>query len=58
MGLVVIEIKGEQQRDPSVLEEINLEYSSEGLMLKLKLRYCGHLMQSQLIGRNPDAGKD
>ena len=30
---------------PSVLEEINSEYSSEGLMLKLKLQYSGHLMQ-------------
>ena len=29
----------------SVLEEINPEYSLEGLMLKLKLRYFSHLMQ-------------
>ena len=29
----------------SVLKEINLEYSLEGLMLKLKLQYFGHLMQ-------------
>ena len=28
-----------------ILKEINPEYSLEGLMLKLKLRYCGHLMQ-------------
>ena len=28
----------------SVLKEINPEYSSEGLMLKLKLQYFGHLM--------------
>ena len=27
-----------------ILEEINPEYSSEGLMLKLKLQYFGHLM--------------
>ena len=26
-------------------EEINPEYSLEGLMLKLKLQYFGHLMQ-------------
>ena len=26
-------------------KEINLEYSLEGLMLKLKLQYFGHLMQ-------------
>ena len=28
-----------------ILKEINLEYSLEGLMLKLKLQYFGHLMQ-------------
>ena len=30
----------------SVLKEINPEYSLEGLMLKLKLQFFGHLMQS------------
>ena len=29
----------------SVLKEINPEYSLEGLILKLKLQYFGHLMQ-------------
>ena len=29
----------------SILREINLEYSLEGLMLELKLQYFGHLMQ-------------
>ena len=29
----------------SVLKEINAEYSLEGLMLRLKLQYFGHLMQ-------------
>ena len=29
----------------SILKEISPEYSLEGLMLKLKLQYCGHLMQ-------------
>ena len=29
----------------SILKEISLEYSLEGLMLKLKLQYFGHLMQ-------------
>ena len=28
----------------SILKEINSEYSLEGLMLKLKLQYFGHLM--------------
>ena len=29
----------------SILEEISPEYTLEGLMLKLKLQYFGHLMQ-------------
>ena len=29
----------------SILKEINLEYSLEGLILKLKLQYFGHLIQ-------------
>ncbi|KAM7237523.1 hypothetical protein CapIbe_011767, partial [Capra ibex] len=29
--------------DQSILKEINPEYSLEGLMLKLKLQYLGHL---------------
>ena len=28
-----------------ILKEINLDYSLEGLMLKLKLQYSGHLMR-------------
>ena len=28
-----------------ILKEISLEYSLEGLMLKMKLQYFGHLMQ-------------
>ena len=31
--------------DQSILKEISPEYSLEGLMLKLKLQYGGHLMQ-------------
>ena len=40
----------------SILKEISPEYSLEGLMLKLKLQYFGHLMW--LIGKDPDDGKD
>ena len=29
----------------SILQEINPEYTLDGLMLKLKLQYFGHLMQ-------------
>ena len=43
---------GEDSRDPwtarrsnqSILKEINPEISLEGMMLKLKLQYFGHLM--------------
>ena len=34
-----------QRLNQSILKEINPEYSLEGLMLKLKLQYFGHLMQ-------------
>ena len=33
-----------RRSNQSILKEINPEYSLEGLMLKLKLRYFGHLM--------------
>ena len=35
----------ERRSNQSILKEINPEYSLEGLMLKLKLQYSGHLMQ-------------
>ena len=35
----------EIQRDQSILKDISPEYSLEGLMLKQKLQYFGHLMQ-------------
>ena len=31
--------------DQKILKEISPEYSLEGLMLKLKFQYCGHLMR-------------
>ena len=34
-----------KRSNQSILKEINLEYSLEVLMLKLKLQYFGHLMQ-------------
>ena len=33
-----------RRSNKSTLKEISLEYSLEGLMLKLKLRYFGHLL--------------
>ena len=35
----------ERRSNQSILKEINPEYSLEGLMLKLKLQFFGHLMQ-------------
>ena len=34
-----------KRSNQSILKEIKSEYSLEGLMLKLKLQYFGHLMQ-------------
>ena len=34
-----------RRSNQSILKEINLEYSLEGLMLNLKLQYFGHLME-------------
>ena len=34
-----------RRSNQSFLKEISLEYSLQGLMLKLKLQYCGHLTQ-------------
>ena len=43
---------------PDFLKEISPEYSLEGLMLKLKLQYFGHLMRrTDSLEKNPDAGK-
>ena len=33
-----------RRSNQSILKEISSEYSLRGLMLKLKLQYCGHLM--------------
>ena len=34
-----------RRSNQSILKELSTEYSLEGLMLKLKLQYFGHLMQ-------------
>ena len=45
-----------RRSNQSILKEISPEYPLEGLMLKLKLQYFGHLMW--LIGKDPSSGKD
>ena len=47
-----------RRSNQSILKEISPEYSLEGLMLKLKLQYFGHLMWSADSLEDSDAGKD
>ena len=35
-----------RRSNQSILKEVNPEYSLEGLMMKLKLQYFGHMMQT------------
>ena len=46
------------QSNPSILEEISPECPLEGLMLKLKLQYSGHLMgRADSLEKTPMLGK-
>ena len=48
-----------RRSNQSIRKEISPEYSLEGLMLKLKLQYFGHMMQrTDSQEKDPDAGKD
>ena len=47
-----------RRANQSILKEISPGISLEGMMLKLKLQYFGHLMRSWLIGKDSDAGRD
>ena len=51
-----------RRSNQSILKEIDPAYSLEGLMLKLKLQYFGHLIwrpwRRKSHGKDPDAGKD
>ena len=48
-----------RRSNQSILKEISPEYSLEGLMLKLKLQYFGHLMQrTNSLEKTLMAGKD
>ena len=47
-----------RRSNQSIPKEISPIYSLEGLMLKLKLQYFGHLMQGDSFEKTPDAGKD
>ena len=47
-----------RRSDQSILKEINPGISLEGMMLKLKLQYFGHLMQRVDSLEKTDAGRD
>ena len=47
-----------RRSNQSILKEISPEYSLEGPMLKLKLQYFGHLIRTDSLEKDPDAGKD
>ena len=47
-----------KRSNQSILNEISPGYSLEGLMLKLKLQYFGHLVQRVDSLEKTDAGRD
>ena len=48
-----------RRSNQSILKEISPGIFLEGVMLKLKLQYFGHLMQTaDSFENDPDAGKD
>ena len=47
-----------RRSNQSILKEISPGISLEGMMLKLKLQYFGHLTQRGLSGEDSDAGRD
>ena len=50
--------KTARRSNQSILKEINAKYSLEGLMLKLKLQYLGHLMRrANSLEKTPMLGK-
>ena len=47
-----------RKSNQSILKEISLEYSLEGLRLKLKLQYFGHLIRrADSLEKTPMLGK-
>ena len=47
-----------RRSNQSILKEINPGVSLEGMMLKLKLQYFGHLMQRVVSLEKTDTGRD
>ena len=46
-----------RRSNQSILKEISLKYSLEGLILKLKLQYFGHLMRTDSLEKTLMLGK-
>ena len=46
-----------RRSNPSILKEINLDYSLEGLMLKLQHQYLGHLIRDDSLEKTLMLGK-
>ena len=47
-----------RRQNQSILKEIIPEYSLEGLMLKLKFQYLGHVVRRADLLEDHDVGKD
>ena len=47
-----------RRSNQSILKKINIEYSLEGLILRLKLQYLATWCKELTFGKDPDAGKD
>ena len=47
-----------RRSNQAILKEINPDYSLEGQMLKLKLKFWPLDAKSRFFGKDPDAGKD
>ena len=46
-----------RKSNQSIVKKISLEFSLEGLMLKLKLQYFGHLMRTDSLEKALKLGK-
>ena len=47
-----------RRSNQSILKDISPGIFLEGMMLKVKLQYFGHLMRRVLIGKDSDPGRD
>ena len=55
---ILLRVPCTARRSNQFILKISPGCSLEGILLKLKHQYFGHLMQSRLIGKDSDAGRD